>query len=142
MALNLDRTAQSNDKMLLTELSSLEIELHHPGVICTPERLEEILHADFFEVGRSGNQYNRATVIRFLLSQHQPPSVESCNFAVHELGQDQTLLTYRSANRQPNGTLINPTLRSSIWLRNGSGWQLRYHQGTPTAEVVWDAPEV
>jgi hypothetical protein len=51
---------------LLAELQALEVELHHPGVACDFARLEELLHTDFHEVGRSGRRYDRATVLHFL----------------------------------------------------------------------------
>jgi len=39
---------------LLELLRGLEVELHHPGTRCSRARLDELLHPDFDEVGRSG----------------------------------------------------------------------------------------
>jgi hypothetical protein len=123
---------------LLATLQSLEVELHHPGVRCDAARLEQLLHAGFHEVGRSGRQYDRVTVLRFLSGQASPPPVVSSDFAVRELGPGVALLTYRSAQRRPDGTLESHTHRSSVWLQAPGGWQLYYHQGTP-ALVIPDA---
>jgi hypothetical protein len=42
------------------------------------------------------------------------------------LSADTVLLTYLIDNP------VRPSLRSSVWLRNGEGeWLLRFHQGTP-----------
>lgn len=121
-------------------LRALEVELHHPGVRCSAERLAELMHPDFDEVGRSGRIYTRETVSRFLLSQAHPPAVVPDLFRLVLLAPDVALLTYRSAHRQDDGSLTLHTLRSSVWTRSPQGWQLRYHQGTPAAET-WDLPE-
>ena len=125
---------------LLTELQRLEVELHHPGVRLDAERLEQLLHAGFHEVGRSGRPYDRPTIVRFLAEQGRsaeaPAAVAPDQFAVHVLGPDAALLTYRAAHVQPDGSLTRHTLRSSVWVRAGGLWQLFYHQGT-AAETPW-----
>jgi hypothetical protein len=118
-------------QLLLDELRQLEAELHHPGLKCSRERLEQLLHPDFHEVGRSGRPYSRQTVVEHLFSQAAPPSVQAEDYAVHPLAEDCALLTYRSAHRTAEGKLVDPALRSSVWRLTGKGWQLFYHQGTP-----------
>lgn len=118
---------------LLATLQALEVELHHPGVRCDAQRLEALLHPDFHEVGRSGRQYDRPTIVRFLAAQETQPAVEPGAFKVDELAPGVALLTYRSAHREADGTLVHHTLRSSLWLRTAQGWQMRYHQGTAAA---------
>ena len=120
---------------LLDELRLLEVELHHPGAHCDPERLEQLLHPNFKEVGRSGRAHTRETVIRYLLEADVNSGVSSDGFAVAELGPQVALLTYRSAQAQSGGGLFNHTLRSSVWVRTDAGWQMRYHQGTAAAEA-------
>lgn len=122
------------DPSLFDTLRALEVELHHPGVRCSAERLAQLLHPDFHEVGRSGRQYSLETVTRWLLADNTPPSVVPDDFRVAPIAPDAALLTYRSAHRQDDGTLAHHTLRSSLWLRTAAGWQMRYHQGTPAAE--------
>lgn len=116
---------------LLAHLRSLEAELHHPGVRCSRQRLEELLHPEFHEVGRSGRQYSRDTVIRHLAAQETQPQVVASEYAVRVLADGVALLTYRSAHQEPDGALSLRALRSSVWLRAQAGWQLLYHQGTP-----------
>lgn len=120
---------------LLAILQALEVELHHPGVRCDAQRLAQLLHTDFHEVGRSGRAYDRVTVMRFLGEQVASPSVISDHFALQQLGPQIALLTYRSALRRPDPTLENHTLRSSVWVQQDARWQLIYHQGTPAAEL-------
>ena len=120
---------------LLQQLQALEVELHHPGVRCDRVRLEQLLHPDFQEVGRSGRQYTRSTVIAHFAAQLSHPRVVSNSFVLSHISQGTALLTYRSAQSEADGALTLHALRSSFWVNTAAGWQLRYHQGTPAAEM-------
>ena len=120
---------------LLNHIQALEVELHHPGVRCSRARLEQLLHPDFHEVGRSGRAYDRATIVEYLASLESHPVVVSESFALVELAPQVALLTYRSAHEEQDKGLVNHTFRSSVWVLSPVGWQLRYHQGTPAAQV-------
>jgi ribosomal-protein-alanine N-acetyltransferase len=120
---------------LLGVLQSLEAELHHPGVRCDRARLEQLLHPEFHEVGRSGRAYDRETVIRHLSEQGSASSIASDSFAVAALASGVALLTYRSAHLEPGEGLGHHTLRSSVWVETEAGWQLRHHQGTAAAQT-------
>ena len=119
---------------LLSELQSLEQELHHPGVRCSIERLEQILHPDFHDVGRSGRRYDRKTDIAFLSRGAAQATVVSDRFELIQPGETVALLTYRSARHQADRTFSDYALRSSVWVKKDMRWQLRYHQGTPASE--------
>lgn len=121
---------------LCTMLQSLEVELHHPGVACTRERLERLLHPGFHEVGRSGHRYDRATVIGFLATHPALPDAVSADFRVESLTPGLALLTYRSWQRDADGARGAATHRMSLWSHGAEGWQLRYHQGTPASDVA------
>lgn len=120
---------------LLSQLQALEVELHHPDVRRSRERLEQLLHPDFYEVGRSGRTYTRDTVIDQLTAEQSQPIMESEAFTLLELAPGVALLTYRSAFADPERGLSYHALRSSLWLKTSNGWQMRYHQGTAAAEV-------
>lgn len=120
---------------LLPHIQALEVELHHPGVRCDRDRLEQLLHPEFHEVGRSGRAYDRDTVIGHLGTLASQPTVASDGFALACLGPEVALLTYRSAHVVPGGGLANHTLRSSLWVKSAVGWQLRYHQGTAAGKT-------
>ena len=122
-----------NTKLQL--IQGLEVELHHPGVRCDRERLEQLLHPEFHEVGRSGRKYSRETIVEYMSSQAAQPAVVSEAFALSELGPGVVLLTYRSAHVEAGEVLAHHTHRSSIWVETTVGWQLRYHQGTAAAET-------
>ena len=117
---------------LLQQLSALEAELHHPGVRCSRERLLQLLHPAFHEVGRSGMAYDLDTVINFLLKEAASSgAVEAWDYRVFELGPDAVLLTYQSRHVSAEGAISHAARRSSVWRRTAQGWQLFYHQGTP-----------
>ena len=42
------------------------------------------------------------------------------------------MLTYVSSHVLPDGIHDQHTLRRSIWQLSEQGWQMRFHQGTPT----------
>nr|WP_298123460.1 DUF4440 domain-containing protein [uncultured Pseudoxanthomonas sp.] len=116
---------------LLAELTALETELHHPGVTCSRERLERLLHPDFHEVGRSGTRYTRQVVIDFLADRSSPPSVIAYDHRLERLADDIVLLHFASHEIAVHGPHRHAALRMSVWRRTKLGWQLRYHQGTP-----------
>ena len=118
---------------LLAELSALESELHHPGVTCTRERLERLLHADFHEVGRSGTRYTRQTVIDFLADRPSPPRVLAYDHRIERLSDGVALLHFASHGIAGDGTRHSAALLMSVWRHTALGWQLSYHQGTPAA---------
>lgn len=120
--------------MLLQTLRALEVELHHPGRRCSRERLEQLLHPDFHEVGRSGRAYARDTIVQYLATLERRPDVVSSAFSVSELAPGVALLSFRSVQADGAGGWGLHTLRASVWLHTATGWQLRYHQGTPAAE--------
>lgn len=124
----------SDMTLLLQQLQALEVELHHPGVRCSRERLNQLLHAEFHEVGRSGCVYHRETIIDYLCTRDAQPTVASDAFAIVELAADVALLTYRSAQIVVGEGLANHALRSSVWTKSAAGWRLRYHQGTAAAQ--------
>lgn len=120
---------------LVNELSRLEAELHRPAVRADGDRVNRLLHAEFEEIGRSGNIHSRAATLAALQGEAWPDEIAADGYAATEIGPDIALLTYRSACRQPDGSLARHTLRSSLWVFAAGRWQLRYHQGTPTANV-------
>jgi hypothetical protein len=120
----------SND--LLEHLKALEVELHRLETRRDRNRLERLLHPDFLEFARSGRPYSRSEVLAEFSGVDaalEPVHVEQ--FELTELGSGAALLTYLSAHKTATGELHRRTLRSSLWLETETGWQMRFHQGTP-----------
>jgi hypothetical protein len=117
---------------LLERLQALETELHRLETRQNPARLEQLLHPDFEEFGRSGRRYSRSEILsEFSSGGATLAAVHAWDFAVAQLGPGLALLTYWSAHRGSAGELYRRTLRSSLWVETGTGWQIRFQQGTP-----------
>lgn len=124
---------ESSETSLLLLLQALEVELHKPAARSDATRLNALLHDDFREFGRSGAAYAKADILSQLPAEVQRAVVVADCFEVRRLGEAVALLTYRSAHQLADGTLDRFTLRSSVWERSTLGWQMSFHQGTPTA---------
>ena len=84
--------------------------------------LAELIADDFFEFGASGRTWTAAEV-RETLKTEAPRDVPMEDFAVTRIAVGVALVTYRS--RDPRHAR-----RSSIWVRRGGRWVMRFHQGT------------
>jgi len=120
-------------------VSALERELHEPRVGRDRVRLEELLHAGFSEHGRSGRAYTKTEILELLLNEQESVRVHAQDFRVQVLAEDVALLTYKSAHVTAGGALEGHALRSSVWKRGAAGWQVLFHQGTPTAGFAQNA---
>jgi hypothetical protein len=120
---------------LLDALKALEVELHRDTTRANRSRMDELLHPDFIEFGRSGAVWTRqATLDEFGAGGGEAPRIHADRFELHPLGDTLSLLTYRSAHVSADGSRHRHTLRSSLWQRSAHGWQMRFHQGTPTED--------
>lgn len=87
--------------------------------------MDEVLHPEFVEFGRSGHTHTRAQVLG---ADPVPIAVELREFAAHAVAEGVVLVTYRTVD--PDGQLLGK--RSSLWVRHQGSWRLRFHQGTPS----------
>ena len=116
---------------MLNELICLERELHDPSVRKNAERLSELLHDLFYEVGRSGDAYDKTQILSSLEAE-TTHVVWSQDFELQVINDDLVLLTYRSAHIGEEKMLARFSRRSSLWQKVGGSWKLRFHQGTST----------
>jgi len=123
---------QDSPADLLERLRTLEVELQADATRRNSNRMESLLHPDFFELGRSGVRYTREDVLAEFQSAPALAPVQASDFALALLAEDVALLTYVSAHSRSDGTLERFTLRASVWVRTNAGWRMRFHQGTPT----------
>ena len=124
---------------LLQHLRELEVALHQPDIRRDPSRLHELLHESFTEFGRSGRSYSRADIVELLSREVPRGKIWSQDFTVAEIAEGIALLTYKSAYIDADGELGRHTRRSSLWQRTAQGWQMRFHQGTPTEAFAKNA---
>jgi hypothetical protein len=123
------------NKALSITLSHLEAQLHCPEVRASPDCLQQLLHAEFEEIGRSGQLHSRDAILAVLPHASLPHDIAADAYVATEIQPGVALLTYRSAYRHKDGTLTGHTLRASLWMQVAGRWQLRYHQGTPTPDA-------
>ena len=67
-----------------------------------------------------------------LPAETQPVTVHAWDFRLMDLGDKVYLLSYSSAHLVADGRLEHHTHRASIWRLEPAGWQMMFHQGTPT----------
>jgi glyoxylase I family protein len=107
-------------------LEALELQLLQTAVRNQAARVDELLADDFVEFGASGRVWTKAAIIAAL--QDEPPTERRMSeFQAHPLAAGVVLVTYRV---EREGT---STLRSSVWVREGDRWRMRFHQGTAMA---------
>ncbi len=116
---------------LIKTIRELEQSLHQPAIRSSREKLEQLLHPDFMEIGRSGRQYDKKQIIEMMLGENEMSSVLADSYALSTISDGVLLLTYRSSLSDNSGKLYRQTLRSSLWVDTPKGWQIRFHQGTP-----------
>jgi hypothetical protein len=113
------------------ELYRLEQFLALAGERPTREELERYIADDFVEHGASGRTWTKDAVIEAIQTW---PSVEReiVDFCVRTLSDSVALVTYKSKRHAQHPSVQHTSLRASIWRRNGTSWELLFHQGTPT----------
>jgi hypothetical protein len=113
--------------LFVDTLRELEESLWRPGTRFDRAHMDGTLHADFFEFGRSGRTYTRD---QCLDAAPAPFAATLHDFAVHPVVDGVAQATYVSEVHHGD----DPTEyanRSSLWVREGDRWRLRFHQGTP-----------
>ena len=108
-----------------------ELALHQYETRQDAVKLVKLLHPEFIEIGYSGKTHSYESTLQSLL-QEEPSSYKiwSQDFECIELAENLMLLVYREA-RLKSGILSHHTKRSSIWVKIGDNWQIKFHQATP-----------
>jgi hypothetical protein len=128
--------ADTDSVLLLHTLQMLEVELHLFATHKTAARLDVLLHEDFREFGQSGLVYSKADILSHFPTETRHAEVIADCFEMKRLSDAIVLLTYRSAHQLVDGSLDKCALRSSLWEHSELRWQMRFHQGTPTARFL------
>lgn len=105
-------------------VKAAEVALLTSAIRRDPDRLLDLLHEDFVEIGRSGRLWTRDEIVASLSAEDDRPDPDTDEWAFADLADGLVLLTYRI--RRESGE----SRHSSIWdLRSGDP-KLRFHQGT------------
>lgn len=110
-----------------TLLQQLEESLWRGETRFDTEYMHRVLSPDFFEFGRSGRIHKRADTLA-----HKSEPINATfplkNFTVHEITADVVLITYVSEVQYDEEIEVGN--RSSLWIKQGDTYQLKFHQGT------------
>lgn len=106
------------------QLHELEERLMRPGTRSSRRNLEELIAEEFVEIGTSGTEYDRESVIS-AMALEQPTAWSIANFKARALGENVVLVTYTATKSGGDSSV-----RCSIWKRQGSQWRVVFHQGT------------
>lgn len=124
----------TGSRQLLPVIQSLECQLHSPAIRNNVKAVDELLHVDFEEIGRSGQCYNRQQTVTALERESSQVSILAEEFKLSIISHVTVLLTYRSFQRDADGGISRHALRSSLWLLSDNRWQIRFHQATPAED--------
>ena len=110
------------------ELRVLEERLAMPAPSESRDTLGALLAPGFREFGSSGRVYDAASTLDVLIPGGRP-RVMLEDFKAASVAEGVVLVTYLSRSVAGPGWKP-PALRSSLWIRRASGWQMVFHQGT------------
>jgi hypothetical protein len=91
-----------------------------------------VLDPAFVEIGQRGRWWTRAETLA-VMAAGPTEALRIEGFDAVALGDGVTLVTYDLELVSSVG-IRTWSRRSSVWLRRGGRWQLRFHQGTPIPE--------
>jgi ribonuclease HI len=112
-------------------LYTLELALAQRRPDAIPGGYEAIIDDAFLEVGSSGRIWTRADILEMLVAAPPTERISIERFEVAELGGGVVLVLYDTAAQDPATGQMLRRHRSSIWIRDGDRYRLRFHQGTP-----------
>jgi hypothetical protein len=103
-----------------------ELELLTPEVRTSAERVDALLHPEFFEFGASGKRWDRDAMVAAIgteLTDGEVPRVsEVAGTRLSDTVIQVTYVTERPDRR---------ARRSSLWRKDDGAWRVYFHQGTP-----------
>ena len=125
--MELQRVTEQRLLAIQADLVALEPIFHHPELGTSRETYEAMTEISFWEVGASGRQYSRESIVQIALERYVQPyedEWETKDFYCQELTENLYLLSYTLLQ----GTRV--TRRSTIWRRVEDRWKIVFHQGT------------
>jgi hypothetical protein len=112
-------------------LRVLELALARRDEAAIPGGYEAVLHDSFVEFGSSGRVWTRDQILEALAAGPMTDAISIEGFDVQELRPGVFLVMFETVGTDPSTGLTTRQRRSSLWMRKGEGFVLRFHQGTP-----------
>ena len=126
----MSQQATASNAELLNTLRKLEQTLHQSDIRHSADALDQLLHDEFMEIGRSGAIYTKPDIIASLTTATTPTTIWSGHYQLYQISQQTAQLIYQTARVDKDGRKSRWTWRSSMWVKHQETWQLRFHQGT------------
>lgn len=92
------------------------------------QNLVKRIHDEFMEIGKSGQVFDKNSIIDYLSHLDTDRDIEIQNFVLKGLKEDILIANYITNEKG----IETKALRTSIWINENSDWKLYFHQGTPT----------
>lgn len=121
------------DEPALATVLNLERELQSPAARADEGRLRELLAPDFTEVGASGREWDRETILGLLREQSEDEGTPPIR--IHDL-RGRAIAPGVIQVSWDSSTGDRRARRTSIWCERDSGWQQVHHQGTVLADAL------
>jgi len=126
--------AQAAPEAETTEaLEALELALARRDERAIPGGFDAVLHSSVVEFGSSGRVWTRDEILEALHSGPRIDAITIERFDAHVVRPGVFLVMYESTATDPVTGLTTRQRRSSLWMREGDGFVLRFHQSTPIA---------
>ena len=113
-------------------LYALELALAQRDVDAFPGGYDAVLDEAFAEVGSSGRAWTRSEMLELLEGKSRTDAVSIEGFDATEIGPDVYLVRYDTVGMVDSHPVRRR--RSSLWLRRGERFVIRFHHGTPVLD--------
>jgi ribonuclease HI len=114
-------------------LRGLELALARRDEAAIPGGYEGVLHSSVVEFGSSGRVWTRDEILEALRAGPPVDAVTIEGFDAHAVRPGVYLVMFETTQTDPTTGLTSRQRRSSLWMREGDGFVLRFHQSTPIA---------
>lgn len=116
---------QDSQTKIQNKIYELEASLLEPSTRKSTEKLNALLADNFYEIGASGNIYNKKEILESLpLEQIISPYGQIIDFGITKITEDLTRSNYLL--KEQNRT----TRRTSLWQNHNNSYQIIFHQET------------
>ena len=113
------------------QLRALELALARHDEAAIPGGYEAVLHDSLVDFGSNGRVWTRDEVLADLAGGTAPGTVSIEGFDVHVVRPGVFLVMFETVEASPSTGLTVRQRRSSLWMREGDAFRLRFRQSTP-----------
>lgn len=112
-------------------IKKLELSLLKPEIRSSKEALDNLLADDFIEFGSSGEKYTKADILERLPGTIEKVEYKVSDFEVASPSDDIAIATYKTEKIKEGKDKV-VSKRCSHWRKTDKGWQMFFHEATPT----------